>query len=75
VLAGGTKGEYHFDCLLDNFFPGFAEITGDDFKDFVATDATDSEMAEWITQKAVTRRRFLLSPLCAKVSNASKNQE
>ena len=56
VLAG-TEGEYHFDCPLDNFFFGFAEITGDDFKDFVATGATDDEVAEWITTNAKQRER------------------
>ena len=56
VLAG-TEDEYHFDCPLDNFFFGFAEITGDDFKDFVATGATDDEVAEWITTNAKQRER------------------
>jgi len=56
VLAG-TQGDYHFDCPLDNFFFGFAEIKGDDFKDFVATGATDDEVAGWITQNAKQRER------------------
>jgi len=56
VLAG-TEGEYHFDCPLDNFFFGFAEIKGDDFKAFVATGATDAEVAEWITRNAKPRER------------------
>ena len=56
VLAG-TEGEYHFDCPLDNFFFGFAEIKGDDFKDFVATGATDDEVAEWIQTNAKERER------------------
>jgi len=54
VLAG-TEGEYHFDCPLDNFFFGFAEIKGDDFKEFVATGATDDEVAGWITKNAKQR--------------------
>lgn len=56
VLAG-TEGEYHFDCPLDNFFFGFAEIKGEDFKNFVATGATDDEVAEWITTNAKQRDR------------------
>lgn len=56
VLAG-TEGEYHFDCPLDNFFFGFTEIKGDDFKTFVATGATDTEVAEWIQQEAKPRDR------------------
>lgn len=49
VLAG-TAGEYHYDCPLDNFFLGFAGIKADDFKAFVATGATDDEVAAWIGQ-------------------------
>ncbi|MGZ0655611.1 DUF5069 domain-containing protein [Coraliomargarita sp. W4R72] len=56
VLAG-TEDEYHYDCPLDNFFFGFAEITSDDFKAYVATGATDAEVAEWITQNAKKRER------------------
>jgi hypothetical protein len=54
VLAG-TEDEYHFDCPLDNFFFDFAEITGNDFKDLVATGATDDEVAEWIQANAKQR--------------------
>ena len=56
VLAG-SEDEYHFDCPLDNFFFGFAEIKGDDFKDFVATGATDEAVAEWIQTNAKQRER------------------
>jgi hypothetical protein len=56
VLAG-TEDEYHFDCPLDQFFFGFAEIEGDDFKAFVATGATDDEVAEWIKKNARQRER------------------
>ena len=56
VLAG-SEDEYHFDCPLDNFFFGFAEIKGDDFKDFVATGATDEAVAEWIQSNAKQRER------------------
>ncbi|MCH6256004.1 DUF5069 domain-containing protein [Puniceicoccaceae bacterium K14] len=51
VLAG-TNGEYHFDCPLDNFFFGFAEITGDDFKAFVSTGASDEEVEKWIQENS-----------------------
>lgn len=56
VLAG-TNGDYHFDCPLDNFFLGFAGITADDFKAFVATGADDDAVAAWITKKAQPRER------------------
>ena len=51
-------GEYHFDCPLDNFFFSFAEISADDFKDFVATGASDEEVAKWIERKAKKRPRI-----------------
>ena len=47
VLAG-TNGEYHFDCPLDQTFLEFVGISAEDFKTFVATGATDEEVAEWI---------------------------
>ena len=56
VLAG-TNGEYHFDCPLDNFFFGFAEISADAFKEFVATGANDEAVAEWIESNAKQRDR------------------
>jgi hypothetical protein len=58
ATLAGTAGEYHFDCPLDNFFFGFAEISGDDFKDFVGTGASDAEVAQWIEQKAKQRPRI-----------------
>ena len=49
VLAE-TAGEYHFDCPLDNQFLGFTGIEAAQFKAFVATGATDAEIASWIEQ-------------------------
>jgi hypothetical protein len=58
ATLAGTAGEYHFDCPLDNFFFSFTEISGDNFKDFVGTGATDEEVAQWIEQKAKQRPRI-----------------
>ncbi len=58
AAAAGTAGEYHFDCPLDNFFLGFAEIKGSDLKDFLATGADDAAVAEWITKHAKKRERI-----------------
>ncbi len=49
VLAG-TAGEYHFNCPLDRQLLDFTGLNADQFKDFVATGATDAEVADWITQ-------------------------
>ena len=56
VLAG-TQGEYHSNCPLDKRWLKFAEIEYDEFKAFVATGATDDEVAAWITEHARKRPR------------------
>jgi hypothetical protein len=55
---GGTIGEYHFDCPLDNIFFGFAGLKGADFKAFVATGADDEAVAQWIKKHATERPRL-----------------
>lgn len=54
----GTNGEYHFDCPLDNMFFGFAGIVPEEFKAFVATGASDEEVANWVEEKAKKRPRI-----------------
>ncbi len=54
----GTLGDYHFDCPLDNEFLGFAEISAEAFREFVATGASDDEVAEWIGRNAKERPRI-----------------
>ena len=51
----GTIGEYHFDCPLDNQLFSFKGITGEDFKKFVLTGASDEEIALWVTQNGTLR--------------------
>lgn len=53
----GTAGEYHFNCPLDNQFLGFAGIDAEQFKAFVATGATDTEVATWIEQHSKVKNR------------------
>jgi len=48
----GTAGEYHFDCPLDNIFFDFTGINGDKFKEYVATGASDEEVATWVKDQA-----------------------
>ena len=57
ATLAGTAGEYHFDCPLDNFFFAFAEISAESFKNFVATGASDEEVATWIEREAKERPR------------------
>ena len=56
VLAG-CQGEYHSNCPLDQRWLKFAEIEYDAFKGFVATGATDDEVATWIEKQARKRLR------------------
>ena len=67
----GTPGSYHFNCPLDRIFFRFTQIDSEQFKNFVATGATDTEVAAWIEQKskvqdkatiAAWSRRFRLNP-------------
>ncbi len=51
VLAE-TNGEYHFNCPLDNTFFEFTGISGDDFKEFVATGADDDAVGKWIQENS-----------------------
>jgi Domain of unknown function (DUF5069) len=57
AALAGTPGEYHFDCPLDNFFFSFTEISEDEFKNCVASGASDEEVAKWIEHKAKQRPR------------------
>jgi len=53
----GWIGEYHTNCPLDQRWLKFAEINYDDFRAFVATGATDQEIAAWIEKNAKKRPR------------------
>ena len=57
AVLNGTQGEFHFNCALDQCFLGFAELDAKKLKNFVATGATDAEVAEWITANAKKRER------------------
>lgn len=57
VLAG-TAADYHSGCPVDEIFLTFAEIPYDKFRDFVATGATDEEIAGWIEKTAKPRQKI-----------------
>src|SRR5882762_5498168 len=52
ALLNGTEGEYDYNCGLDRVFLEFTNIDVDAFKGFVATGATDEEVADWIHARA-----------------------
>ena len=54
VLAD-TAGDYHSGCPLDAIWLEYVGISYDDFREFVATGATDAEIGESIKSKATKR--------------------
>jgi hypothetical protein len=56
VLAG-WQGEFHSNCPLDQRWLKFAEIDYNEYRSFVATGATDEEVAAWIGEHAKKRSR------------------
>jgi len=52
AILNGTGGEYDYNCRLDRVFFEFAGLDTEEFKNFVATGATDEEVVEWIHSKA-----------------------
>jgi hypothetical protein len=57
VLAG-RAGEYHSGCPVDDLFLDFTGISYDTFRNFVASGATDEEIATWIGKTAKKRPRI-----------------
>ena len=51
----GWEGEYFSNCPLDQRWLTFAEIDYETFRSFVATGATDEQIAEWIGTHAKKR--------------------
>jgi hypothetical protein len=57
ATLAGTAGEYHYACPLDRRWLQFAEVDPEALKNFVASGATDPEIADWIGQHAKQRSR------------------
>jgi hypothetical protein len=51
----GSLGEYHFNCPLDQTFFEFSGIDGEVFREYVATGASDEEVADWIQNNSKVR--------------------
>jgi Domain of unknown function (DUF5069) len=58
ATIAGKAGEYHFNCPLDRMFLDFTGIDAELFRTFVATGATDVEVAAWIDEHATSRPRI-----------------
>ncbi|MDB6108265.1 MAG: uncharacterized protein JWR69_15 [Pedosphaera sp.] len=48
----GWQGEYQYGCPMDQEFLTTAGINKDEFRDFVATGASDGEVDQWIRSHA-----------------------
>ena len=54
-LLAGWEGEYHSNCAVDQRWLSFTGIDYDEFRSFLATGATDDEVATWIEEHAKKR--------------------
>jgi hypothetical protein len=68
----GKAGDYHFNCPMDQIFFRFTKIDPSELKEFVATGASDAEVAQWIERNSKVQdpakianwaRLFRLNPL------------
>lgn len=50
AVIAGTADEYHYNCPLDQLFLEFVGIDAEAFQAFVATDADDEAVANWIKE-------------------------
>lgn len=51
----GWEGDYTFGCPMDREFFAEAELDATEFRDFVASGASDEEVSEWIEQHSHAR--------------------
>jgi hypothetical protein len=62
AVIAGTADEYHYNCPLDKLFLEFAGIDAEAFQAFVATDADDAAVANWIKEngKSLTAEQIVV---------------
>jgi uncharacterized protein DUF5069 len=48
----GKAGDYHFNCPMDQIFFRFTKIDPSELKEFVATGASDEDVALWIERNS-----------------------
>ena len=61
AALAGRAGPYLFNCPLDRIFLNFSGIKAQDFEEFVATGANDSEVAAWIGSKSHVKNPILVA--------------
>jgi hypothetical protein len=50
ATLAGTQGDYMYGCPMDRRFLTEAGISAEDFKNFVATGASDGDVARWLEE-------------------------
>ncbi len=55
ALLHADIGEYHYDCPLDNYLFSFKGVTGDAFKEQLATGTTDEQLIAWLDAAGTPR--------------------
>ncbi len=58
AFLNNSAGEFIYNCPLDKLFFEFVGITSDSFSNFVATGATDDDVAAWLGKNAKQRPRI-----------------
>ena len=58
AFVNGSLGEYIYNCPLDKIFFDFTGVDPEAFKNYVATGATDDEVAAWLGKNAKQRPRI-----------------
>lgn len=58
AMLNGTNGPYNYNGGMDQLFFGFTGIDAEDFKAFVATGASDEEVAVWILNHSKQTERI-----------------
>jgi hypothetical protein len=61
AALAGRAGPYHFNCPVDRIFLNFTGINLQEFEEFVATGASDSEVAAWIVKKSHVKHPTLVA--------------
>lgn len=58
ALLNGTLGEYNYNGGMDQQFFNFTGIDPEAFKAFVATGASDEEVADWVQKHSQVQERL-----------------
>ena len=55
ATINGTNGEYNFNCGVDKMLEDFKGINSEEFRQYVASGASDEEILEWMNTHGVSK--------------------